>query len=956
MALCKLMPRCLPLARVASAVVYLVAAAAVTFAVDLDQPARVRVRVRDKHGRPVPGAIVTVSRGEVAWDERHASFPGKRHVPDAEGRVSLELRRPEEQPRSSACWRQSVRIEAEGYSPGGRSLRPFPGAEFELNVVLERRRTTLIRVVGPGGEPVPYVGLTLSVPAVGAEHPRRLGRAFTDEKGKYVFAHVPLQHGFQVTVGRDASRWPFGARWRRSFGDVAEAVVALPADELPHAFPRRRLEGRLVGPDGGPARGWSVAQAVEYTGSAWGVPMTPASMTDNYSVAGLLRTGSRGEFVVASAGDRLCVVSPRGIPFMYQIAPESWPKGTRRIILRLPPLRRLHRGRLRHKDGTPVQGFTIAANRVRFGSRYSVSVWEPSKRCCVRPGKARTLDGSPIRGLATDAEGRYEIPAYVGLQADYRLSDFRWNTPTPLDKGEEITVKPTRSNVPEKHKLVTLALRDRPGGRVAEFKTVRYKGYRGEKWVVNSAGHIEDARGKHLILDAGIDRLELEIEGAGWKRLEKTVAIPGDHDRTVEITMPESHRHRPLSGRVLDPDGRPVAGARVSLLGHRRFSKQLVSLNLRRITDDEGRFAFEHAPDECQMYVGSASPEWWIDTLPGWTEPIHVTANRREVLVKLKRSGDVKALLPDNFTLSGHFVRIYGVLSLDSAKAKEGEAQGQSCSLYFDRATRTLLNSSVRPGTYRLASRLPASRYDLDGIKGITIQVRGGEETVIDLRAGGRYPPRELPKVRTALLVEHEDQPVSGSLVRVFRRETPRWGGDERLVQIAADLSADTGLVFLDALPGRPHLAVARVHGKLVGWKQFTVRQEGTVTIALLPARTLVVRLDGPEPVGEHRRYDGRGVSLRVIGLQADESAALLRALDLTEPGWPASAGIPESPGRMLRDRRGVFSAFDLPVGRQYAIHVHESGDTLAVREFIMPSGDHPEHGIEILAPSRRKR
>ena len=66
MAFWKSMPRCLPDCRAASAVVFLVAATATAFEVDLDQPARVKVKVRDTHGRPVPGAVVTVSRREVA--------------------------------------------------------------------------------------------------------------------------------------------------------------------------------------------------------------------------------------------------------------------------------------------------------------------------------------------------------------------------------------------------------------------------------------------------------------------------------------------------------------------------------------------------------------------------------------------------------------------------------------------------------------------------------------------------------------------------------------------------------------------------------------------------------------------------------------------------------------------------------------------------------------------------
>src|SRR6185369_7240234 len=75
----------------------------------------------------------------------------------------------------------------------------------------------------------------------------------------------------------------------------------------------------------------------------------------------------------------------------------------------------------------------------------------------------------------------------------------------------------------------------------------------------------EDREGLHYFFRPNIDRAWITFSVPGLVPFERSFELPGDADQRGTVTLRDIARMKPLNGRVLDPEGRPVARVSVAL-------------------------------------------------------------------------------------------------------------------------------------------------------------------------------------------------------------------------------------------------------------------------------------------------------------------------------------------------------------------------------------------------------
>ncbi len=224
--------------------------AAATEAVDANRPAHLRWVVKDIQGHPLPGATIRLVREMPDWPRLPAQTVDL--TTDAEGKAAVEQRWLSDD--EGITWRATAAVQLKGYVVEHVWLDLFPGAEIERTVTLEPARTTLIRLRGPQGEPLP--GVEFSIDYSDGKYTQTLDRDLrfvcTDDRGEYRWVHGKLDGPFRLSVA-----------YEQKFDDVPVATVTLEEAALPLAA--RRLRGTLLRADGMPAAGWFVAQGTGNT-------------------------------------------------------------------------------------------------------------------------------------------------------------------------------------------------------------------------------------------------------------------------------------------------------------------------------------------------------------------------------------------------------------------------------------------------------------------------------------------------------------------------------------------------------------------------------------------------------------------------------------------------------------------------------------------------------------------
>ena len=881
-------------------------------AIDMRLPARIRVRVADEAGQPVRGARVTVwSSPDAYWAVRRLA----ERETDAKGIAAFEIGPPGKLQTLDDEGPATLMVERDGFLSERRRLSVFPDARLEPRVVLERKRRTTIRVLGPDGKGLADMRMVVDFTS-----------ARTNARGEHVHVHGRLPDGLQIGIGS------------RTFvlADEREVELRLKREEIPAPQAARRLEGRLVTEDG-PADGWLIARGSRWAGGIG----TNHRMTDTYRAKALERLGPAGAFAVDRAGDHVLFVSPQGIPFLFPLEPETWPPGPRRVEVRVPRIRRRHRGRLVWAGGAAAAGVGIAVCDVRSQSRdYKLEIgttrWDSRP-----PWRVRATDGSPVGTFVTDREGRYALPVHVGADVDFRLLVNYGTRSGGLMREAKVVLEPRKREPPRPTKRILLVFSRESGEPLADMRGVSYETAEHRKEpaslsdirVLGFASY--DVRGAHVFLEPGTRRVDVAIRSTNWRPLERSLDVSGPQDRTVRIAMPDALRLRPLAGTVRDPDGKPVARVGVSLY---TVSEDLDDdpqyLGFNTTTDAEGRFAFEAAPDACFIHLSRWAADGNTWDLPGWSGPVPVTKEPRAMTVRLKRPGSVRLLLPDGPLPPTHS------FGLERSKREGPHPQPHDT---YSLATdgRTLYAPSVAPGRYGMVNYDSSPHQDLRGMADVDVTVEPGTETTVDLRQSTLFPLATLPTAWIELTIRGDGKPLSGATVTILTRAP----GEDRPEVVAADLSDVGGRVRFRALVGRRYVAVARMPGRRIGWRGFTAERPATLEVETTRSRTLVVRLNRLELPPKQR--DGRSVWARVPGASVDEAAALFDMLGLFAHQPPTD--------RFAQLRRGgerVFVAEDLPVRATVTLQVRRWDDKVAVERSVTVADDErPEQHVPLHTP-----
>lgn len=477
---------------------------------------------------------------------------------------------------------------AEGYPPArSGTLEPEPGGAVEVTLKLVQGAAVSLRVLDPAGEPVPGVTVEAHVPSVrdagsllfaggveSAPPGEPLASGVTGEDGRVVLEAVPVG---TVDLALSAEDWVV-----RTIPDleVPPEGVDLGDQELHRAV---SVQGRVVDPEGRP------------------VPGAEVMATRNAEILhfkGDLTAGEDGRFVVEG-------LDPRGEIYLRARA-AGWIPGPP-VKVTLPPEGEVE---VPVREGRTLTGRVVDAE-----------------------------SGEGLEGLDVELFARRKV-AVAGM-------------------GSAMSVMPAGKTT---------------SGQGGTFR-------------------VEDLEPGTVVLN---------VSGGGYQPAELQVSVPEDRDPepvTVRLKPGET-----LRGRVLGPDGGPVAGATVEATGAE--SRQMAQ------TAADGTFVLEGlAPGELRL-VATAS-----GGLRG--EAAARAGSGEEVVLRLERPGRIvgRVLDPEGSPVAGASVMQFGPDDFSRGPLKTGADGGFSV-------------EEAEPGTWRLSARAEG----FAGSPAREVEVKAGEDSVVELR------------------------------------------------------------------------------------------------------------------------------------------------------------------------------------------------------------------------------
>lgn len=200
-------------------------------------------------------------------------------------------------------------------------------------------------------------------------------------------------------------------------------------------------------------------------------------------------------------------------------------------------------------------------------------------------GAVVALGSTPPRTAVTEDDGSFAFDRLVGR--DYRLA-------ARADAGVAGPVTATLTATSE-----PVILRLAPGGTV-EAVVVRAEGGDPVAGATVELRGLEirseraDGDGTARFAQVPPGRYAVVASAAGFAPQHGTLGLRGGG--ATERVRLELRAGAPVAGRVLDPDGAPVAGARVSYSGASEWSQQADPRLDAAVTDDEGRYRFAALP------------------------------------------------------------------------------------------------------------------------------------------------------------------------------------------------------------------------------------------------------------------------------------------------------------------------------------------------------------------------
>lgn len=314
-------------------------------------------------------------------------------------------------------------------------------------------------------------------------------------------------------------------------------------------------------------------------------------------VAGPAELPSGGELSRADLGDELVAFAPERTSHDGLVPGQSAPSPRSEVEPEFEPTPSVLHLRLLLPDGTPAAGAEVGAEVEGGGAaRGSSSEVTPSGQ---RAGAGRRE--APRRVLvATDADGRCSLRlAWAGwIRIAARHAGGALSEQWPIEPGEhelELTLGPAVRLVGHVRSLAT--------GEPIHGATVA-QDY-AKEWLLPPASTDELGRFA-LVVSAGTravqaraaghgtDLRQIEIEGDGTWRALSVTRFGADFDSSDHGLVFELPRQKRIGGRVLGPDGSPIAGAHVRAMGYLVAARGMhIPEEAQVTTDRQGRFVVD---------------------------------------------------------------------------------------------------------------------------------------------------------------------------------------------------------------------------------------------------------------------------------------------------------------------------------------------------------------------------
>ncbi len=670
----------------------------------LTRAGRLQGKVVDLAGRPAPGATVIAipgaTLGKRAFDP--ADPVADRTVSDAQGRFELRHLRPDESYEVRA-FRAGSLPAAQQATAAGPAATPR-----SLTLVLAPLRAGRGRVQDSAGRPVagaqvvlrPALRPSTSPSPTSAGEPAPAADAVlveTDAKGFFQAPACPAaeveltvrKKGF-ATVSLPALRVPPGT------GTADLGVVTLK--------PGAHLAGRVVDSQNRPVPEAEVfaldrpTRGLEVDRHLKGQKPTVKTASDGGFLIENLPSGQSVHLVVRAAG------------FLTAIPAAVRPPAAKPLVIRLEPEAVLQ-GRVVEEDGDPVVG-------ARIESRWQATLPEDSG---VRAGE-------PVfRSARSGADGRFDLRGFpagpvslsVSATGFVALEDVRAQLPRPAEAGELVLTLQRGAIL--QGRVTTAAGEPVPAARVA----------------LDEAAAATDDDGLYWLEGAPLGRHEVLVLHPRYGRLAK----PFDVQPGVNVLDAAFDPGVEIVGRAIDDGGKPVPGARVSLVPEDR-SKLREQGN---VTGDDGRFHISPVADGRYRLAAEAEGFSASQTTGAFEVAGQPVANLEVVLERgAVLSGRVLGLAPED--LADVAIEALGERGLTLPAWTDGRGRYEIRSL---RPGDWLVRASLPGGQRQARIRLTLQRSDRELERDLEFTKR------LTLSAQVLYDGEPLPGAKVSLRGQH---------------------------------------------------------------------------------------------------------------------------------------------------------------------------------------------------------
>lgn len=396
-----------------------------------------------------------------------------------------------------------------------------------------------------------------------------------------------------------------------------------------------------------------------------------------------------------------------------------------------------------------------------------------------------------------------------------------------------------------------------------------------------------DASGEALLEQVPAGQVRARVWAARYSPLETAlVPVEPEQEARLEVVLPPL---RTVMGQVVDPDGKGVAGAKVSLHPEGQPGS-VTSINAGRA----GEFRFKEL--EQGRYLVQARHFKFSPSVE-----VRVDASQEELVrLELRRGGSIEG----EVVLGGGGVPESFSVTVDSYETEEGvEEERRMWPLKVDGGDGSFVLADLSPGIYGLHVDAPGHGYGVS--RGIRVTA-GGRSTGVQIRIdGGALLSGRVVDARTR-------EPVAGAQV-VIRDQERR---ERMLGALSAQTDGNGDFFFEGVAPGRRSLSISK--------QGYTSRIVAGVTLSDHRDEDRVITL---EALGE-----GEKPKVEFFGIGASLEKTKSGALKITRiiEGGPAS-------GNGLRAGDELLSingdpASEMELGRAIDLIRGEEGTALTLR------------------------